>query len=60
MTLADALEKLASDMDRAMAGNPEFIGPSGLRFHAPERLRAIMAHHGLKPDTDTNEARSTW
>lgn len=40
-TVKDLLQ-LADDMENAMHGGPEFIGRTGLRFNASERIRRIV------------------
>lgn len=42
-TLDAQLLKLADHIEHARAGSPEFIGPSGLRFNAVDRIRALLA-----------------
>lgn len=37
---------MADDMDNAIAGTPEFIGPGGIRFNASEQLRSLVARYG--------------
>jgi hypothetical protein len=48
-TLDARLLKLAFDIENAMAGTPEFIGPSGLRFNVAERLRYLLADSKARP-----------
>jgi hypothetical protein len=42
-TLDAQLLKLANDIEHARAGSPEFIGPTGLRFNAADRIRSLLA-----------------
>jgi hypothetical protein len=48
-TLDAALLKLAHDVEHAMSGTPEFIGPGGLRFNVAERLRYLLAESKAQP-----------
>ncbi|HEX9226167.1 MAG TPA: hypothetical protein VF885_05870 [Arthrobacter sp.] len=49
-TLDAGLLKLAHDIEHAMSGSPEFIGPGGLRFNAAERLRHLLAESRARPE----------
>ncbi|NKX55966.1 hypothetical protein [Arthrobacter mobilis] len=46
MSLDRELLRMADDMDNAIAGTPEFIGPGGIRFNASEQLRSLVARYG--------------
>ncbi len=46
--LPDDLVQLAGDMDQAMSGSAEFIGPGGVRFNAAQRLQTILDRMILK------------
>jgi hypothetical protein len=48
-TLDARLLKLAYDIENAMSGSPEFIGPSGLRFNVAERLRYLLSDSKARP-----------
>lgn len=48
-TLDARLLKLAYDIEHAMSGSPEFIGPGGLRFNVAERLRYLIADSKARP-----------
>lgn len=48
-TLDARLLQLAHDIENAMSGSPEFIGPGGLRFNAAERLRYLIADSKARP-----------
>lgn len=49
-TLDARLLKLAHDIEHAMAGSPEFIGPTGLRFNVAERLRYLLEDSKARPE----------
>ena len=49
-TLDAGLLKLAHDIEHAVSGSPEFIGPGGLRFNAAERLRYLLAESKARPE----------
>jgi hypothetical protein len=49
-TLDARLLKLAHDIEHAISGSPEFIGPSGLRFNVAERLRFLLAETKARPE----------
>jgi hypothetical protein len=48
-TLDAQLLKLADDIEQAMAGSPEFIGPTGLRFNVADRIRSLLAGSKASP-----------
>lgn len=48
-TLDAGLLKLAHDIEQALSGSPEFIGPGGLRFNVAERLRYLLAESKARP-----------
>lgn len=49
-TLDEQLLQLAHDVENAVSGSTEFIGPDGIFFDVAERLRFLLADSGARPE----------